>query len=168
MPGHRHLDLEPRHAAWPGPQPPEEAGAGQGRRQDLLVWRHQVIIIMMMMDDDNNNINPSPYHGPPLYFTEEQLALLPQQEGDASSKLMDHNDLFVLDMAPSLKTLTILSIIKNKLQIEVINKLMKKNREMTLISLQGLPRTLMSEISNMTSSNCISKPLKTVESLPTG
>lgn len=92
----------------------------------------------------------SPYHGPPLYFTEEQLALLPQQEGDASSKLMDHNDLFVLDMAPSLKTLTIVSIIKNKLQIE------------------GLPRTLMSEISNMTSSNCISKPLKTVESLPTG
>ena len=30
----------------------------------------------------------SPYHGPPLYFTPEQLALLPIQEEDNSSKLM--------------------------------------------------------------------------------
>ena len=97
-----------------------------------------IIIIIMIIDDDNNN-NPSPYHGPPLYFTEEQLALLPQQEGDASSKLMDHNDLFVLDMAPSLKTLTILSIIKNKLQIEVINKLMMNSRVMTLIFCRAYP-----------------------------
>jgi len=92
----------------------------------------------------------SPYHGPPLYFTPEQLALLPQQEEDNSSKLMDHNDLFVLDMAPSLKTLTIVTIIQNNLSTE------------------GLPRTLLTEISNMTSSNTISKPLKTIESLPTG
>ena len=76
-------------------------------------------------DSDNDHNNPSPYHGPPLYFTEEQLAMLPHQEEDASSKLMDHNDLFVLDMAPSLKTLTILSIVKNKLQIEVTNKIKK-------------------------------------------
>ena len=56
--------------------------------------------------------------GPPLYFTPEQLALLPQQEEDNSSKLMDHNDLFVLDMAPSLKTLTIVTIIQNNLSTE--------------------------------------------------
>ena len=62
----------------------------------------------------------SPYNGPPLYFTEEQLALLPHQEEDASSKLMDHNDLFVLDLAPSLKTLAILTIVKNKLHTEVL------------------------------------------------
>ena len=61
----------------------------------------------------------SPYHGPPLYFTPEQLALLPQQEEDTSNKLMDHNDLFVLDMSPSLKTLTIMSIIDNKISTEV-------------------------------------------------
>ena len=61
----------------------------------------------------------SPYHGPPLYFTPEQLALLPQQEEDNSSKLMDHNDLFVLDLAPSLKTLTILAIMENNLSTEV-------------------------------------------------
>ena len=60
----------------------------------------------------------SPYHGPPLYFTPEQLLLLPQQEEDNSSKLMDHNDLFVLDMAPSLKTLTIVTIIQNNLSTE--------------------------------------------------
>jgi len=92
----------------------------------------------------------SPYHGPPLYFTPEQQLLLPAQEEDNSSKLMDHNDLFVLDLAPSLKTLTILTIIENNLSTE------------------GLPRTLLTEIRNMTVSNSISKPLRTVESLPTG
>merc|ERR1719206_1504348 len=35
----------------------------------------------------------SPYHGPPLYFTPEQLALLPHQEEDQTSKLMDHNNI---------------------------------------------------------------------------
>ena len=108
----------------------------------------------------------SPYHGPPLYFTPEQLALLPIQEEDNSSKLMvttvltetsrfhfssqDHNDLYVLDLAPSLKTLTILAIMENNLSTE------------------GLPRTILTEMRNMTVSNSISKPLRTVESLPTG
>lgn len=63
----------------------------------------------------------SPYSGPPLYFTPEQLALLPQQEEDSTSKLMDHNDLFVLDLAPSLKTLAIMAIKENKLSTEVIH-----------------------------------------------
>ena len=107
----------------------------------------------------------SPYHGPPLYFTPEQLALLPQQEEDNSSKLMDHNDLFVLDLAPSLKTLTILAIMENNLSTEV-------SLNLTVLSLsqcvQGLPRTILTEIRNMTASNSISKPLRTVESLPTG
>lgn len=92
----------------------------------------------------------SPYHGPPLYFTPEQLQLLPQQEEDTSSKLMDHDDLFVLDMSPSLKTLTLMTILKHN------------------ISTEGLPRTLLQEIYNMTSCNLISKPLITVASLPTG
>jgi len=92
----------------------------------------------------------SPYSGPPLYFTPEQLALLPQQEEDSTSKLMDHNDLFVLDLAPSLKTLAIMAINENNLSTE------------------DLPRTLLKEIYYMTASNAISKPLRTVESLPTG
>merc|ERR1712107_664088 len=92
----------------------------------------------------------SPYTGPQLYFTPEQLSLLPQQEEDTSSQLMDHDDLHVLDMNPSLKTLTLVSIIQNK------------------ISTEGLPRTLLTEISNMTQNNSISRPLITVASLPTG
>ena len=63
---------------------------------------------------------------------------------------MDHNDLYVLDLAPSLKTLAIMAIKKHKLSTE------------------GLPRTLLKEIYFMTASNVISKPLRTVESLPTG
>ena len=47
----------------------------------------------------------SPYHGPPLYFTEEQKALMPDHDSNATSRLIDHNDLYVLDLNPSLKTL---------------------------------------------------------------
>jgi len=95
----------------------------------------------------------SPYFGPPLYFTPEQLELLPQSaEEDTTNKLMDHNDLHVLDMNPSLKTLCLMAIIEHSLSTESV----------------GLPRTLGAEICNMTSSNNISKPLKTIESLPTG
>jgi hypothetical protein len=47
------------------------------------------------------------------------LALLPQQERDNSTKLMDHNDLFVLDLAPSLKTLAMLQVTKNGLNTDV-------------------------------------------------
>jgi hypothetical protein len=36
------------------------------------------------------------------------------------------------------------------------------------MSTEGLPRTLLKEIFYMSTSNAISKPLKTVESLPTG
>jgi N-acetylneuraminic acid mutarotase len=92
----------------------------------------------------------SPYNGPPLYFTPEQLALLPQQEEDSTTKLMDHNDLYVLDLNPSLKTLCLLAVIQNRLNTT------------------GLPKTLLNEIRFMSTNNVISKPLRTVESLPTG
>ena len=61
----------------------------------------------------------SPYNGPPLYFTPEQLQLLPLQEEDTSSKLMDHDDMYVLDMSPTLKTLTLMNIIQNNISTEV-------------------------------------------------
>jgi hypothetical protein len=54
-----------------------------------------------------------------LIFPTVQLALLPQQEQDNSTKLMDHNDLYVLDLAPSLKTLSMLKVTKNNLSTEV-------------------------------------------------
>jgi len=63
---------------------------------------------------------------------------------------MDHNDLYVLDLTPSLKTLAMMVVNKHGLSTE------------------GLPRTLLKEIFYMSTSNAISKPLRTVESLPTG
>ena len=119
---------------------PHGVGPNPRRRQALIKAGNRIFLFG----------GTSPYSGPPLYFTPEQLALLPQQEEDNTSKLMDHNDLFVLDLAPSLKTLTILAIKKNQLSTE------------------GLPRTLLKEIYFMSASNVISKPLRTVESLPTG
>jgi len=119
---------------------PYGSGPNPRRRQALVKAANRIYLFG----------GTSPYSGPPLYFTPEQLALLPQQEEDSTSKLMDHNDLYVLDLAPSLKTLTIMAIKKHKLNTE------------------GLPRTLLIEIYYMSASNVISKPLKTVESLPTG
>ena len=46
--------------------------------------------------------------------------MIVQQEEDTSSQLMDHDDLHVLDMFPSLKTLTLVSIIQNKISTEVL------------------------------------------------
>ena len=77
----------------------------------------------------------------------------------------EHNDLFVLDLAPSLKTLTILAIMENNLSTEVSLNLYVLSLSQCV---QGLPRTILTEIRNMTASNSISKPLRTVESLPTG
>ena len=91
---------------------PYGVGPNPRRRQALIKAGNRIFLFG----------GTSPYSGPPLYFTPEQLALLPQQEEDSTSKLMDHNDLFVLDLAPSLKTLTIMAIKKNKLSTEVSNK----------------------------------------------
>jgi len=93
----------------------------------------------------------SPYTGPPLYFTPEQLSMLPpQQDEENSTKLMDHNDLYVLDLKPSLKTLCMLQVNKHQLNT------------------QGLPATILRELHFMSASNLISKPLRTVESLSSG
>lgn len=92
----------------------------------------------------------SPNDGPPLYFSPEQLQLIPPQQEDEHSGLMDHNDLHVLDLNPSLKTLCILQIIQYR------------------INTQGLPATILEEMKNMLTSDTISKPLKTIESLSSG
>ena len=88
---------------------PYGSGPNPRRRQALAMVGNRIFLFG----------GTSPYSGPPLYFTPEQLALLPQQEEDSTSKLMDHNDLFVLDLAPSLKTLAILAINKHQLSTEV-------------------------------------------------
>ena len=64
-----------------------------------------------------------------------------------TTPLMDHSDLFVLDLNPTLRTLCLMKVIENKNQTDVHKE---------------LPRDLVTEISNMTDRNCISKPLKTL------
>jgi len=95
----------------------------------------------------------SPHDGPPLYFTPDQLALLPPHQEDEHSEhssLMDHNDLHILDLNPSLKTLCILEIVRNKINTE------------------GLPATILEEMKNMLTSDIISKPLRTIDTLTSG
>ena len=79
---------------------------------------------------------------------------MPDQE-ETMDKLMDHADMFVLDLNPSLKTLCLLKV------VELSNKSKDYSNE--------LPRDLVMEIANMTSNNSISKPLRTMPSVgPTG
>jgi len=84
----------------------------------------------------------SPYFGPPIAFTPAQQQLLPDHDG--SSRLIDHNDLYVLDLAPSLKTLSLLKVIENRLNVS------------------ELPGDLQRDFANMTTPNTISKKLKTL------
>lgn len=62
---------------------------------------------------------------------------------EQDSNLMDHSDLHVLDLAPSLKTLAQLTVIEHKLDSSC------------------LPRDLRWELASMTTNNSISRPLNT-------
>ena len=93
----------------------------------------------------------SPYHGPPIDFTPAQLELMPEQ-GEAMDKLMDHSDMFVLDLNPSLKTLCLMTVIANSHKLDYRHE---------------LPQNLVTEINNMTVRNSISKPLP-LKTLPLG
>jgi len=53
----------------------------------------------------------SKYTGPPIGFTEEQQNNM--QDTDEPYKLIDHNDLYVLDLRPSLRTLSMLAVMKS-------------------------------------------------------
>ena len=53
----------------------------------------------------------SKYTGPPIGFTEEQQNNM--QDTDEPYKLIDHNDLYVLDLRPSLRTLSMLTVMKS-------------------------------------------------------
>lgn len=85
----------------------------------------------------------SPYSGPKLYFTPAQLELMPDQ---TSAKLIDHNDLYVLDLSPSLRTLCLLAVIKHKGKIDETD----------------LPQGVKNDLYYMTKGNQISKPLRTL------
>ena len=78
---------------------------------------------------------------------------MPEQD-ETMDKLMDHADMFVLDLSPNLKTLCLLKVIELSNQMDYRHE---------------LPRDLVMDINNMTLNNSISKPLRTMPSVgPTG
>ncbi len=87
----------------------------------------------------------SPYDGPPIAFTPAQLNFNPQdQDANLGVRLIDHNDTFVLDLRPSLKTMCIGAVLKAGLDVSL------------------LPANVRAEIANMTTDNTISTDLKTL------
>jgi len=116
---------------------PAGRSPGTRRRQAMCRVRDQILLFG----------GTSPYHGPPILFTEAQQMLMPEHE--PSHKLIDHNDLYVLDLKPSLRTLCLLAIGEYGL------------------SVRDLPQNLQMEYKNATSPNKISARLKTL-TLPLG
>ena len=82
----------------------------------------------------------SPYQGPPIQYTPSQLGNIPETSED-TEKLVDHYDLFVLDLNPSLLTLAKVEVMQHKL------------------SLENLPHSLRKEIEIQSKPNSISPPL---------
>jgi hypothetical protein len=89
----------------------------------------------------------SPYDGPELYFSPDQQELMPDQPNN----LIDHNDLYVLDLSPSLRTLCIDVVIKFP----------------ELFDISELPSSIRYDLKCMTTENNISKPLP-LQTLPLG
>lgn len=87
----------------------------------------------------------SPYSGPPILYTQEQLDNMPEEWRTGEMKLIDHSDLHVLDLNPSLKTLAMVHILK-----------CFEGR--TLEGLE-LPKDVLSDLNAMHASNTISSPL---------
>ena len=90
----------------------------------------------------------SPHYGPQIYFTPEQHSFMPEHQ---PNNLIDHNDLYVCDLAPSLRTLC----------IEFVT------RHSHLYDVDCLPKTIRYDIDCMTKANDISKPLQ-FRTLPLG
>ena len=74
------------------------------------------------------------------------------EQGEAMDKLMDHSDMFVLDLNPTLKTLCLMTVVANSDKLDYRHE---------------LPQNLVTEINNMTVRNSISKPLP-LKTLPLG
>ena len=89
----------------------------------------------------------SPYDGPQIVYTEQQMELMPEMLRDGEAyKLLDHSDLFVLDLDVSLKNLCIEAVTNNDS--------IKWQEEL-------LPTSLLDDLSNTVTRNQISQPVKT-------
>jgi len=125
---------------------PTGKGPGPRRRQAFCLVGSQIFVFG----------GTSPYHGPPIKFTDTQLQFMPEQMRDGEQlKLIDHSEMFVLDLSPSLKNLC-------------IDALASRWRESTSEAEEGpdwkelaghLPHSVMEDLSNATVPNKISEPL---------
>ena len=91
----------------------------------------------------------SPYFGPPILYTPQQMQMIPDLD-NTSATLIDHNDLYVLDMEPSLKTLCLDHAIQQRLVLRP----------------GQVPNTVIDEIRDMTTDNGISRDLPFVNGPP--
>ena len=122
--------LDPSSWSWSLVRPLGK-GPDPRRRQAMCLVGNQIFLFG----------GTSPYDGPPLFFTPNQLQQIPETDGIS---LIDHNDLRVLDLSPSLKTLCLLKVVTLGLDTT------------------WLPQDLQRDIINFTSPNNISVPLRTL------
>jgi hypothetical protein len=104
----------------------------------------------------------SPYHGPPIDFTEEQKMMLPESNTEEQDSLIDHNDLYVLDLWPSLRTLCMITVIESQAASKARTEAEAETTEAAPLPpsiLQDLPSVVRQEMRHMTLGNTISKPL---------
>jgi len=79
-----------------------------GERNCNAICFDHIVVFYLASPHPDANISPP---------SERYLPFLEQME---ETRLMDHNDLFVLDFAPSLKTLSIRNVIEHQLNIEAL------------------------------------------------
>ena len=112
---------------------PHGEGPEPRRRQALCQVGHQLFLFG----------GTSPHTGNlQIDYTPEQQSFMP--DNPIPTNLIDHNDMYVLDLAPSLRTLCIDYV----------------NRHSHLFDINCLPKSIRFDIDNMTVANEISKPLK--------
>jgi len=129
---HKHyndlLRYDPQNCRWSVVKP-RGIGPCARRRQSCCVVDDKVFLF--------GGTSPHPDANANGVSISQGYLQIPEEE----TRLMDHNDLFVLDFAPSLKTLTIRNVIEHKLNIE------------------ALPESIRWEIRAMTLPNTVTKPL---------
>ena len=116
---HPHLDLVTAQAPRSRPERPATPGFGDGGGETLPVrWDLALPRAASILHTGAAAATARPGGGQQLQADGKYV--VNRVDHSLSQEIsQDHNDLFVLDLAPSLKTLTILAIIENNLSTEV-------------------------------------------------
>jgi len=133
---------------------PSGKGPGPRRRQAFCLVGSQIFVFG----------GTSPYNGPPIRFTPTQLQFMPEQMREGEQlKLIDHSEMFVLDLQPSLKTLCIDALTskwREEQGDEASGGTGAGGSQPDWKALAGyLPRSLVQDLTNATVPNNVSEPL---------